>query len=158
MVEEARPRSRSKVQEREHKALILRQNGKSFDDIAHELGFANKGSAYKAYQRALGRGRVEGATLTDQRELELARLDALQSAIAKAANRGDLTAVHRTLQIMTLRDKLLGLSVAARGVASPNAGGKDDDGDKSDTVVGPDKLDQLREKRARDAAERSAGS
>ncbi len=148
------PRTRSQVLEREHQALVLRREGKNFDDIALELGFANKGSAHKAYNRALTRGRISSTTVTDDRELELARLDELQSSIWKQANRGDLTAVHRVLQIMTRRDRLLGLAIASRGSVPTTSSG--DDGDHSDTVVGPDALDRLREKRAKDAAERSS--
>lgn len=148
-------RSRSQVAERDHRAFELRREGKNFDDIALELGFANKGSAYKAYARALARGRVADLSAADERELELARLDALQSAIWKDASRGDLTAVDKSLKIMARRHKLLGLDIAAHASGRSK---QDANGDPSGVVVGRDRLDEIREKRKRDAAHRSSGA
>lgn len=149
-------RSRAQVIERDREAFELRRQGKNFDDIATELGFANKGSAYKAYARAMARGRVDGTSVTDDRELELARLDALQAEVWKKASRGDLSAVDKVLKIMARRDRLKGLAVAAH--AASRGSESDRGGDPSKVVVARDRLDEMREKRERDAANRSAGS
>jgi hypothetical protein len=37
----------------EAQALSLRQEGHSYDEIARQVGYANRGAAYKAVQRAL---------------------------------------------------------------------------------------------------------
>ena len=147
-------RGRSQVMERDRKALELRRRGKNFDEIARELGFANKGSAYKAYARAMERGRVD-TSIEEARNLELARLDAMQAGLWKAASRGDLGAVDKSLKIMMRRDRLLGLAIAARAsVQQPHDGDRDPAG----VVVGKARLDEMREKRERDAAQRYSGA
>lgn len=149
-------RSRAQVLERDRLAFELRQQGKNFDQIATELGFANKGSAHKAYTRAMARGRIDGTSVADERELELARLDALQSEVWKAASRGDLSAVDKVLKIMARRDRLLGLAVAAHAASRQSDSSRG--GDPSKVVVGRDRLDEMREARERNAADRSARS
>ena len=151
-------RSRSQVIERDRKAFELRRRGKNFDEIATELGFANKGSAYKAHARAMARGQVDSTSIEEARQLELARLDAMQAGLWKAASRGDLGAVDKSLKIMMRRDRLLGLAVAAR---SPGRGTNESGtgtGSGAGVVVGRDRLDEMREKRERDAAHRSSST
>ena len=81
--------------------------GKTYAQIAEEVGFANKSSARKAVVAALAARQVDA--VDDLRHLEVARLDALQAASWDDALTGDVRAVDRILRIITLRAKLLGL-------------------------------------------------
>lgn len=154
---EYKAREASATAKRETKALELRAEGRGFDEIARELGYANRGSAWKAYKRALDATGPVGRTMTDeeQRQLELHRLDLLLKAVWPAASRGDLGAVREAKRLHDARVRLLGLSIAA-GRTTRGFSDDEGDGDTEGTVVGPDRLDALRERRAHDAAERSA--
>lgn len=81
--------------------------GKTYEQIAAEVGYANKSSARKAVVTALAAREVEA--VEELRRLEVARLDALQAASWDDALSGDIRAVDRILRIITLRAKLLGL-------------------------------------------------
>lgn len=134
------------AREKENKVVELRLEGKDFDAIAREVGYRDRSGARKAYQRALERS-SSSESLEDERRLELARLDELQSSIFPAAQRGDLGAHDRVLRIMKHRDRLLGLSVAPHS-ATTDGGESDGDG----ILVGPSKLEELRAKtRAKNA-------
>lgn len=149
-----KPRELSKTKLRELRVLELRAQGKGFEEIAATCGYANKGSAWKAYHRAL---KMTDRALTDEqaRLLEVNRLDLLFDAVWDDAMRGDTAAVRAALRISDSRVKLLGLSVAA----GRSRGFGDNDGsdheDEDDVVVGPDTLDRLREERAQREAQRS---
>lgn len=144
----------SRTAERDRQALELRQAGMSFGDIAVRLGYANKGSACKAYQRALERSGALDATPQDARRLEAERLDRMQAAIWAKAARGDLSAVDRVLKISVRRAKLLGLDGAPWRPALVQT---DDQQKPAATVVPASRVDALRERREREAAERAAG-
>lgn len=96
---------------RERDALELKRAGVTYDVIADRLGFANRGSAYKAVQRALRRTLQEPAD--ELRSIEADRLDRMQFAVWAKAMGGDLGAIDRVLRIMDRRAALLGLDVPA---------------------------------------------
>lgn len=143
------------TREREAKVLELRIKGLSFDEIAKKVGYQNRGSAKKAYDRALHGSLDHQMSDADWRRTELHRIDILQAGLWPKASRGDLGAVREVSRLMLLRSRIQGYSIAA-GRSSSSSGS---DGDSRDAVViGPDRLDEMRERRARDAAERAAGS
>lgn len=149
-----KPRKLSATALREAEVLKLRAKGLGFDQIAAKCGYANRAGAWKAYQRAMtstGREMSEA----HHRLLELHRLELLHQAVWPAASRGDLAAVREAKRLHDARARLLGLAIAPG-----RTGGAfdDEDDDAGDNVVGPDRLDEMRERRAQDAAERSAGS
>lgn len=114
-----------------------------FDAIARQVGYRDRSGAWKAYKKALDRRTVvdEEHSREDDVNLELARLDELQSRIWARAMRGDLAAFDRVLKVMAQRDKLkhrYHVPAAKKEGATPTAAG---------VVVGPDKLDEMREKR-----------
>ena len=76
--------------ERERKVLELRQAGVDFATIAEQVGYTHKGSAKRAYDRALAR--VHYPSAMEARELELTRLDRLQRAHWVKALQGDTDA------------------------------------------------------------------
>jgi hypothetical protein len=104
--------NRIAVAERERDALELRKAGRSFDEIAGALGYAERGGASKAVSRALAATIQEPAD--ELRRLEAARLDALWGALYPLAIDGQLGAVDRCLAIQSRRAKLLGLDAPPR--------------------------------------------
>lgn len=92
--------------QRRTRAVELVLAGYSYDDIAHQVGYANRGTAWRAVQKALGDREVEAVDL--YREMELARLDALQSACWESACAGEIRAIEAVLRIIEKRARLLG--------------------------------------------------
>lgn len=143
------------TREREAKVLELRIKGLSFDEIAKKVGYQNRGSAKKAYDRALHSSLDHQMSDADWRRTELHRIDVMQAGLWRKASRGDLGAVREVSRLMLLRSRIQGYAVApGRSTSS----GSDDGDSREGVVVGPDRLDQLREKRERDAADRASGS
>ena len=99
--------SKATAAEKRKKALDLRRAGWSFDDIAAEVGYANRGSAHRAVKQGIADITRESAN--ELLELELARLDDLQAGAYDAARNGDLFAVDRVLKIIDQRARFLGL-------------------------------------------------
>lgn len=98
---------RATAAEKRKQALDLRRAGWSFEDIAEEVGYTNKGSAYRAVKQAIADITRESAN--ELLELELARLDDLMAGAYEAARNGDLFAIDRVLKIIDQRAKFLGL-------------------------------------------------
>jgi hypothetical protein len=92
------------------KALELRAQGRTYREIARELGFKSVASAYGAVSRGLAAVIKEPAE--DVRQLELLRLDELLTSQWFKAIGGDDKAVGRVLQIMDRRSRYLGLDIA----------------------------------------------
>lgn len=99
--------SKATAAEKRKKALDLRRAGWSFEDIATEVGYANKGSAHRAVKQGIADITRESAA--ELVELELSRLDDLLAGLYEQARNGDLFAVDRALKIMDQRAKFLGL-------------------------------------------------
>lgn len=96
--------------QREKEVLELKRAGLSFDEIAARVGYTNRGTAHRAYQRAMARTLQQPAA--EVRQLEADRLDRMQVALWSKALRGDVGAVDRVLAIMQRRARLLGLDHA----------------------------------------------
>jgi AcrR family transcriptional regulator len=94
------------------KALELRRKGKSYPDIADELG-VSLSTAYRYVNNELERlareRKLEGEKVL---ELEIARLDRITEAIAERVEAGSLDHVETFLKVMDRRAKLLGLNAA----------------------------------------------
>lgn len=99
------------------RCVELAATGKTYAEIASQVGFANKSSARKAVVAALASR--EADAVDDLRRLEIARLDELQAASWEDALTGDMRAVDRILRIITLRAKLLGLFETAAAPVNP---------------------------------------
>ena len=109
--------TRAQVIDRRTQVVELTRTGLSDDQIAQQLGYANRSGVWKARRRALE------ATLSDSvaeyRALEVSRLDALQDALWDKATSGDVGAVGQIRQIVMARARLLGiLSGKPRGKPS----------------------------------------
>jgi hypothetical protein len=89
------------------RALELRRAGKTFEQIASEVGYRSKSSAHDAVMKGLHETLAEPAD--ELRSLEAERLNELLAGLWEKAKSGDLWAVDRALSIMERRAKLFGL-------------------------------------------------
>ena len=92
---------------RRARALDLRRAGKSYPDIAAELGYSGAGSASKDVSRALDQVVQEAGKQLIQLERE--RLDGLLAILWPRAERGDVRAARECVRVMERRARLLGL-------------------------------------------------
>lgn len=100
-------------------ALELKAGGSDYDEIARQVGYANRGSAWRAVQRALAAVRDSLVDTEEVRGLELMRLDQLQAGSWTAAKKGDAKAVRNVLAVMDRRRHLVpGLDVLGEDAAS----------------------------------------
>ncbi len=94
---------------RRARSVELAVGGQTYDEIAREVGYANRGTAYRVVQQALSQRVEEG--VDELRRLEQDRLDALQAGVWERALAGDVAAVRTALRILESRCRLLGLHV-----------------------------------------------
>ncbi len=92
---------------RRARCVELALAGHSYDEIALEVGYQSRGTAWRAVQDSLN-SRIAEA-VTEYRELELARLDALQAAHWPQAVAGSVRSADLVLRVIDRRMKLLGL-------------------------------------------------
>ncbi len=111
------------------RALELRAQGLSYEQIAQEVGYANRGTAYTVINHALQAREAE--SVAELRAMEVARLDALQLALWGEAMAGDLRSVSVITRIIEARCRLLGLVEPARRVKVK------DERDRWDNCQGP---------------------
>lgn len=108
-------KKRISAKEKQAKALGLRKEGKSYDEIAVSVGYKSRQGAQQAVKRALDA--LVGEPAVELVQVELARLDDLQSAHTVAARGGDARATEVVLKVMEQRAKLLGLNHNERKLA-----------------------------------------
>jgi hypothetical protein len=94
------------------RALSLRLGGATYEQIARQLGYSNRGGAYNLVHQALKAMLREPAEQV--RELEVARLDTMVLAYTPAMLRGDVKAGGMLLHVMERRARLLGLDAPVR--------------------------------------------
>ena len=95
------------------RAVELKTAGLTYEQIANELGYTSKGTAYNIVTKALREQTAEA--VADLRELENARLDALQHALWDAAMTGDVRSATVIVQIVQTRVRLNGLEPTRDG-------------------------------------------
>lgn len=102
------------VMEREARAVELKTAGKTYDEIAAEVGYTNRSAAHKAVIRALQRRPVE--SVDEMRSVEGSRLDALTVAVSKiifdpeASYDEQIKAINAAVRISESRAKLFGIN------------------------------------------------
>lgn len=96
----------------QRKALELRKAGATHDQIAEQLGVANRSVAWKLVRSAIVEIVREPAE--EVLQIELARLDAMLLGCWTKAKSGDPHAIDRALRIMDRRAKYLGLDAPTR--------------------------------------------
>lgn len=107
---------RAQVMERRTQVVELASAGLDYDEIAAQLGYANRSGAWKAHQRALATKQAE--KVEDFRALEMERLDALQLAVWPKAMTGDVRSVITVLRIIDRRIRLLRDSIRGNQVGN----------------------------------------
>ncbi len=100
-------RDRALAEWRKARAVELRIEGWGYDDIAREVGYANRGTAHRVVQKALSARTADGVDLL--RVMEVGRLNALQFAVWDRAMAGHVPSVRAVLRIIVARIALLGL-------------------------------------------------
>jgi orotate phosphoribosyltransferase-like protein len=95
------------VVERLTKAVELVAAGLSYDEVANELGYANRSGEWKAVQASPKA--VQAATVEEYRVLSLDRLEAQLALVWPAATDGDLKAVAAARRIVDAECRVLGL-------------------------------------------------
>ncbi|MBF6082892.1 hypothetical protein IU485_16125 [Nocardia cyriacigeorgica] len=93
---------------RQQRALELRLAGRNYDDIAAELDYASRASAWKAVQACLDR--TEAETVADYRYVQDCRYTNLFRAWWPAALSGDDKAAAVVLRTLEALSKLHGLN------------------------------------------------
>jgi orotate phosphoribosyltransferase-like protein len=111
-----RHRDRALAAARRVKAVELKTAGLTYAQVAQELGYTSRGTAYNIVAKALRDQTAEA--VTDLRDLENARLDALQLALWDAAMTGDITAAVAIVKIVKARVHLNGLELAKAGLGA----------------------------------------
>ena len=89
------------------RCVELALKGWTYQAIADEVGYANRGTVHRIVQQTLAKHEVESIEL--HRNLELARLDSLLKTYFPQAISGDLKSAELVLKISALRIKLLRL-------------------------------------------------
>jgi hypothetical protein len=97
------------ITQRALQALEYRKQGKEYQEIARLCGYHSRQAAYMAVKSLLDRTIREPSD--ELRQLEVARLDSLQSAVWGKALEGDPWAIDRALKISQRRCELLGLNM-----------------------------------------------
>lgn len=148
---------------KQREAQRLREvEGLTYQQIAERLGYANKSTAKRAYDKAVADGDLMDLTDADWRNLQLRRLERLYAIAAKHAETSDdpLGAVEKAGRIHDRIVRLRGLEIVP--VRNPNAPDvtpdRAEDSDAGDSnVITAEQLAKMRERRARGAADRAAG-
>jgi hypothetical protein len=98
---------RIQTRQRQEEALRLKIAGATYQQIADQLGYSNRGSAAKAVQSLLDRHEFEGVEA--YRHIELARREDLYLRLRASIASGDVPAIRAANRILDSIDQLLGL-------------------------------------------------
>src|SRR5665647_2339970 len=101
------------------RAVELLASGCTYQQVADELGYTSRGTAYSVVAKALREQTAEA--VTDLRDLENARLDALQHALWNAAMTGDVRSAAVIVKIVQARVHLNGLEPVMDGFGTTSA-------------------------------------
>ncbi len=101
------PRSRTRALAKQSDAVDLFRKGKTFEEIASSVGYANRGTAHRVVTNAFRSRVVENIDV--HRQMEVDRLDDLQAALYPLVDAGNLEAIRTVVQIIHERSRILGL-------------------------------------------------
>ena len=107
-----RHRNKALAAARRTRAVELVAQGMNYQQVADELGYANRGTVHRIVHRALASDTAEA--VHSLKQIESARLDAMQAALWDKAMQGDIEAAQVVLRIITARARLQGLFDLAR--------------------------------------------
>ena len=89
------------------RCVELALQGRTYQAIADELGYANRGTVHRIVRQTLAKHEIESVEF--HRDVELARLDALLETYFPEALAGDLKSAELVLKISAHRTRLLRL-------------------------------------------------
>tara|TARA_B100000131_G_scaffold265524_1_gene263099 strand:- start:166 stop:696 length:531 start_codon:yes stop_codon:yes gene_type:complete len=117
------------VAERYRRVVDLKKAGLTYDQIASELGYADRSGAKRALDAALERWGTE--SVTSLRMIQNEQIDDLFRRVMTAILEGDLSQVDVAIRLMKRRAELFGLDASKRHEISGLDGGsiKTDVGD-----------------------------
>lgn len=92
------------------------RSGSSYEEIAADLGYASRASAWRLVNNGL-KSAVDDIA-EDYLRMELERLDALQVGIWHCAIGGDIPSVNVVLRIIAQRVRLVGAGQVEVGIAA----------------------------------------
>lgn len=156
MAQEWNSRTPSREIAKQREAVRLREiEGLSFQEIAERLNYRHRASAKKAYDAGLRAGDLD-LTDAEHRELLVRRYERLYVLAAKEAEaKQDLGALREAGRLL---DKIARIKQLDIVPVRPGARGPDpaehDSGDE--VVVGASRMDEMRKRRAAEAAKRTA--
>ncbi len=101
-----RHRNKALATARKTRAIELKLQGLTYQQVADELGYANRGTVYRLIRHTQAERLSEVAE--EYRRLELERLDALQDVLWPKAMAGDLDATEQVRKLIEARCRLLG--------------------------------------------------
>lgn len=101
--------------ERDGNAARLKADGRTYQEIADELGFATRGAACRAVQRALDAAVVPAARLLRMREF--ARLELLWEALEPGVEAGDVKSITEARKVSESLRRLFDLDGPAEDQA-----------------------------------------
>ena len=110
-----RHRDRVLASARKTRAVDLKLQGLTYQQVADHLGYANKGTVYRIIRDAQADQLSE--VVAEQRQLELDRLDAVQEALWPQAMEGNVEAAEAVRRLVETRCRLLGLVGRRRAAA-----------------------------------------
>ncbi len=87
--------------------MELATQGRTYQQIADELRYANRGTVHRVVQQALQAVQTENVEVL--RAVEVDRLDALQRGVWDAATAGHVPATQAAVRIIQARARVLGL-------------------------------------------------
>jgi len=102
-----RHRDQALASARKCRAIQLKLQGMTYQQIADELGYTSRGTVYKIIKTAQAT-QLTGA-VEEHLDIEVSQLNALQAAVWPAAMAGDLQALVVAAPIIDARCRLLGL-------------------------------------------------
>ena len=111
-----RHRNRVLASARKTRAIELKLQGLTYQQVADELGYANKGTVFKLIKDAQASQLTEA--VEELRQLELDRLDALQQAMWPLAMAGDIAAAEGVRRVIETRCRVLGLTGSSRNLTA----------------------------------------
>lgn len=130
--------------------------GLTFQQIAERLGYAHRGTAKKAYDKAVAEGDLQ-LTDAEHRNLLVRRLERLYAIAAKKGeDEQDLAALREAGRMLDKIARLKALDVATHRVPL-GRGGETDREEPGGVVVGANRLEQMRREKEQRAADRAAG-
>ena len=152
-------RSRRPTREvaKQREVVRLREvEGLSFQEIAERVNYRHRSSAQRAYAAALKAGDLELSD-AEYRALLVRRYERMYAIAAKQAEEDqDLGALREAGKFLDKIARLKALDLPSTRQPAPPAGGDRDDDVDGVVIGGNFHLQEMRERRKRDAADRAA--